>query len=128
MATTDKELDKLRSANDKLRDQIAAEEATRASSDADAAREIEAEQLKAEQARLEAQLNLAKAANAASKKGAESGPLQVAREAREAAEEQGKAQVEALKGREEEQAKEAKAAEEASKEAEAAQAPEGGSE
>lgn len=109
MSVTDKELDKLRSDNDKLRDQIAAEEAKRVSRDADMAREIEAEQLAAEHARLEAQLNLAKAASAAKSGNPQ---LQVARDAREAAEKQGKEQVDSLKAREEEAKNQQKLADE----------------
>lgn len=58
---TDKELDKLRSDNEKLRDQIADAEAERASREQALARQIEAEQLRAENARLQLQLDAAQA-------------------------------------------------------------------
>lgn len=55
-AVSQEELDKLRSDNEKLRDQVAREEAKAAENDADRQREYEATQLLVENARLEGQL------------------------------------------------------------------------
>lgn len=61
-AVSDKDLEKLRDKNDKLREQIAAAEAESAQKIAEASNAIVAGQLEAENARLEAQLARAKEA------------------------------------------------------------------
>lgn len=53
---TEKELDKLRSENEKLREQIAAKQSDRAEREAAATRQVEALQLQAENERLKAEL------------------------------------------------------------------------
>lgn len=65
MAISDEELDQRRARVEKLREQVAQEEAKRIEREADAANEITAAQLDAEATRLEAQLQMAKAANGA---------------------------------------------------------------
>lgn len=60
-AVSEEELNELRSENEKLREQIAKEEAKEAENNANRQREYEARQLAAENARLEAQLASAKA-------------------------------------------------------------------
>jgi hypothetical protein len=69
MAVTQKDLDAKKRANDKLREQIEAQQAKAAETVQDRAYEIEGAQLDAENARLTAQLEAAKAAaQAATKK------------------------------------------------------------
>lgn len=65
MAITDEDLGKLRDHVQKLREQVANEEAKRTARQAELVNDIQAQQLEAEAARLEAQLQAAKAANKA---------------------------------------------------------------
>ena len=65
VAITDEDLGKLRDHVQKLREQVANEEAKRTARQAELVNDIQAQQLEAEAARLEAQLQAAKAANKA---------------------------------------------------------------
>ena len=62
MPVTDADLEKQRERNEKLREQIAEAAATRAERESDAAREVEMAQLKAEEARLTAELEASRSA------------------------------------------------------------------
>lgn len=79
MATTEKELDEKRQRNERLREQLAAEEAKRLTREAEVSNDVTAKNLDAEAARLEAQLAAAKETNkvAAVKSGA-AAPIEAA--------------------------------------------------
>lgn len=102
VATSQEELAKKGEHVQKLREQVAAEEAKRLERESGLANEITAQQLDAEAARLEAQLAMAKQANRASavKEGA-SGPLAAAKAEMEAAVAQQKAAEAASKSEKE---------------------------
>jgi len=86
VATSDEELAKKAERVQKLREQVAAEEAKRLEREAGLSNDITAQRLDAEAARLEAQLAMAKQASKAStaKEGA-SAPLEAAKEEMKAA-------------------------------------------
>lgn len=76
MPVTDADLEKQRERNEKLREQIAEAAATRADRESEVAREVEMAQLKAEEARLSAELeNQKSAAKATSIKAGAAGLL-----------------------------------------------------
>ena len=89
---SDEDLAKQQERVNKLRQQVAEAEATRTAREREQANAITMEQLKAEEARLQANLDAAKAGGSASavKEGA-SGPLEQAREDRQTAEKIGAA-------------------------------------
>lgn len=93
-SVTEEELERERERNEKLRAQIADEQAKLAERANAAEREVALNQLKAEGARLEAQLNNVKeSAKAASIKDGASGPLAQAQEQLKAAQAQANATV-----------------------------------
>ena len=85
---SEKDLDSIRSKNEKLREQIAEYEQKAADATAQQSRAVEAVQLESETARLERQLELAKAAAKAASKTSTEGPLAQVTETLQAAQAQ----------------------------------------
>lgn len=96
MPTTEEDLQQKRERNEKLREQIAAEEAKRRDRELDLSNQIVGQELDAEGARLEAELaSLKESSKVANVKSGAEAPLQSAKEAMEQALAQQKAQEEA---------------------------------
>jgi hypothetical protein len=101
MAYTDEEVEAQRAVVEKLRGQVLDADAKTAERQADAQREIEMAQLKAEEARLQAELDAKKEAQkVANVKDAASGPLDQAKEQQKQAEDAAAAAAEARNDKE----------------------------